>query len=189
MSDARYCSGMGVDLLGFNLNQDDTEAVSPELFLEITNWVSGVQFVGEFDTLAVDNIKLIQQAIPLDFIEISDLNNVEQVGILGKPIIFRLELITESDVRKLASTFSYLDELVDYVVITSKNPSLFSELNEFVSFYLGRIKLIKGFDVSVEMAKSLNGYSGIQLIGTDEKEPGLKDYGEVMDILEELEIN
>ena len=42
-----------------------------------------------------------------------------------------------ADVKKINSTLSYLDELVEYVVISCKNPDLFDSINQTVSFYHG----------------------------------------------------
>ena len=189
LSDARYCAGMGVDMLGFCFNPSNPEAISPELFLEIKNWVAGVRFVGEFGDLSAEEIIDIQKQMPLDFIEISDLDQVEKIGLLGKPLIYSMELTTDNDVSSLASTFSYLDELVDYVVLNCKNPDLFNAINQAASFYHGRLKLILAFNLNVDSLDSIKGYAGIQLTGTAEEKPGQKDYNEVMDMLEALEVD
>ena len=180
---------MGVDLLGFGLNPDKDDAVSAELFLEIKNWISGVQFVGEFDNSPTDDIVSFLKQLPLDFIETSNLSEIEKIGLLGKPVIFKIELTTDADIEKLSTTLSCLDELVEYVVLNCKNPDLYEAINKLVSFYQGRLKLIRAFDISVETIDSINGYAGIQLSGTKELEPGLKDYNQVMDILEALEVD
>ena len=52
LSDARYCAGMGVDLLGFPLGK-----ISIDQFTEIRNWLAGVQIVGEFSTNDAAEIK------------------------------------------------------------------------------------------------------------------------------------
>jgi phosphoribosylanthranilate isomerase len=46
LSDARYCAGMGVDWLSF-----PAEKVNPVKFKEITDWVTGPQFVLEAEAL------------------------------------------------------------------------------------------------------------------------------------------
>lgn len=189
LSDARYCAGMGVDQLGFCLNPHKENSLSPVFFLEIKNWVAGVQFVGEFGELPSNEIDQIQKQLPLDFIEISNLDYVESVRLLGKPLIFRLELATDYDITKLTTTLAYLDEWVEYVVINCTNPGLFYIINKTVNSYQGCLRLIRSFNVSVASVNSINGYFGIELINSEEQEPGLKEYGEVMDILEVLEVD
>lgn len=189
LSDARYCAGMGVDQLGFCLDAHADHAVSPELYMEIRNWVSGVEFVGEFKDLAVNEIAKIQKDLPLDFIEISNLEQIASVRSLGKSLIFDLELTTDSDIEKLPSTLSYLDEWVEYVVLNCKNPYLSERINRSASVYRGRLKLIRGFDVTVDTLMEVDGYAGIQLRGAKEQQLGLKDYDELMDVLELLAID
>ncbi len=189
LSDARYCAGMGVNQLGFNFNPNDTDHITPELFNEIKGWIAGVEFVGEFGDMSVDDIKNMQQDLPLDMIELSVIDHVEQVHLLGKKLSFRLPVDHHVHLQDFSSTLSYLDELVDQVVIEGSSPQLYDEINTEVNFYNGRLKLIKGFNLKVESLNLLGNYHGIQIAGTPELEPGNKDYGEVMDILEALEVD
>src|SRR5690606_35497353 len=57
LSDARYCAGMTVDLMGFDLCKESEYFISPETFMELTGWVSGPEFVGEFGLSTEDNIR------------------------------------------------------------------------------------------------------------------------------------
>ncbi len=60
LSDARYCAGMAVDLIGFNIDPETEGSVTPSFFREITEWIAGVGFVGEFE---IDNARIICDAI------------------------------------------------------------------------------------------------------------------------------
>jgi phosphoribosylanthranilate isomerase len=42
LSDARYCAGMGVEMLGFSMDELDFDK-----FREMRGWLAGVQIVGE----------------------------------------------------------------------------------------------------------------------------------------------
>ena len=46
LSDARYCAGMGVDIIGFDLHEGSDHYVSPSKFKEIERWISGVKLAG-----------------------------------------------------------------------------------------------------------------------------------------------
>ena len=48
LSDARYCAGMGVDVLGFNINPVEETCVAPETLNEISGWVAGVAIHGRY---------------------------------------------------------------------------------------------------------------------------------------------
>jgi len=114
LSDARYCAGMMVDVLGFNIDPKSESQVSAEDFTEIAEWVAGVQFAGEFSEASIDEIKETIKSYPIDYNEINNLDLVEQVFLLGKPIIFRLSIDSEEILAKLKSKLSYLDELLKW---------------------------------------------------------------------------
>jgi phosphoribosylanthranilate isomerase len=57
LSDARYCAGMYVNWLGFNLEESSPDYLSPEKFTEITEWLSGLEYVGEFENSHPDTIR------------------------------------------------------------------------------------------------------------------------------------
>ncbi len=48
LSDARYCSGMFVDYIGFNFDQKSKNKISIDNFKEIKNWINGPKIVAEF---------------------------------------------------------------------------------------------------------------------------------------------
>ena len=188
LSDARYCAGMGVNQLGFNFNKSSDESIDKSLFNEISNWISGVRLTGEFGDTEASKIIDFQKDINLDIIELSNIQEVEKINLLDKPLSFRLNINHLSELRNFEGHLSYLDELVDQVVLTSETQSLFEQIDEFGRYYTGRLKLIKGYGISSDRLEFENFY-GIQLKGTPEQTPGLKDYGEVMDILEKLEVD
>lgn len=189
LSDARYCAGMFVDQLGFNLNQADNEGIPFETFLEIKDWVAGVQIVGEFGDISKEDFSNIPVQLPLDMVEISRIDLLDDAKALGKPISFKIELFHHLHLNDLADLFGELEGKVEQVVIDSQSAQLYDEIKNEVNEYEGNLKIIKAFNVSLKSLSQLNGFHGIQLKATEETQPGLKDYGEVMDILEALEVD
>ncbi|WP_421765427.1 hypothetical protein [Ekhidna sp.] len=185
LSDARYCAGMMVDVLGFNIDSSSDTFVSESDFAEITNWVAGVKFAGEFHGASLGDIKSAIKQYQVNYIEIDDLSIVEQVGLLGKPLIIRLAINSEEDLSKLKSNLSYLDELAKIVIIKSSNESLFSQIDAELGYYNGNLRLLKGYGIVKDT--NLGNYPGIELEATEEDRPGFKDYGQIMDILELIE--
>src|SRR5690242_4975145 len=47
LSDARYCAGMGVDMLGFRVIESQNNFMSAKQFQEIRGWVTGPRIVAE----------------------------------------------------------------------------------------------------------------------------------------------
>lgn len=182
LSDARYCAGMMADVLGFNIDPTSDSFVSEGDFGEITDWVAGVKFAGEFSGANVEQIKEAVKLYQIDYIQISDLEIVEHVGLLGKPLIVCIELNTESELAQLKSNLSYLDELAEMVIIKSSAKELFDQIDAQIGYYNGSLRLLKGY--GIEEDSSLGEFPGLELEATEEDRPGFKDYGQIMDILE-----
>ncbi|MEP1032439.1 hypothetical protein [Ekhidna sp.] len=185
LSDARYCAGMMVDVIGFTIDPTAKSFVTEADFGEITDWVAGVSFAGEFHGANEEQIRETVKKYPVDYIEIANLNLVEKVGLLGKPLIVRLSITTEAEFNELKSTLSYLDELAEIVLIKSSNPDLFEKIDSQICYYNGNLKLLKGYAINSERA--LDKFPGLELEATKEERPGFKDYGQIMDVLELIE--
>lgn len=181
LSDARYCAGMGVDYIGFRIDENHDKYVDLENFNEITNWVAGVHFIGEtsiitnqndvkyeINQLLINDIELISQyseqsalwSIPLEILENnpSELsNNMEKIA--GIVITSTSHLVSEDHKRSIKALADQFDLFLSFG-ITSENV----------------IDLIEELPIK-----------GVSLKGGDEIRPGFKDYDELADILEQLE--
>lgn len=104
LHDARYCAGMGVDWLGFRA--DTVDAVT---FKEITNWVSGPQFVLELaEATSLESIATYQ----ISLLEIS-YNQLRAIDIMPeKEWIVKLPISVwdeeKSELMKYKEHISYL---------------------------------------------------------------------------------
>jgi phosphoribosylanthranilate isomerase len=185
LSDARYCAGMMVDVIGFNVDPSSDSHIALADYTEITEWVAGVDFVGEFEKANLEQIKHTIKNYPLSYIQISQIDLVEKVNLLGYPIIFKLNVNTESELSELKSTLSYLDELVKIVIIKSENEAIFDELDSRIGYYHCNFRLVKGFGIT--SMEHLHKFPGLEMEATIEDKPGNKDYGMVMDVLEAIE--
>ena len=58
LSEARYCSGMLVDYISFDLNPESADYIELKEFEEIKNWLSGVKILGSYHT--EDIFKIIE---------------------------------------------------------------------------------------------------------------------------------
>ena len=71
LSDARYCAGMGVDLMGFCIDPTKSDFLTPLQFKEINGWISGVKAVAEIETIPVAEAKDKLKDYKFDYIEVS----------------------------------------------------------------------------------------------------------------------
>src|SRR5688500_13658444 len=72
LSDARYCAGMGVDLLGFNVIEGQPNHLSARLYQEIRGWISGPKVVAEIYGIDKDEMlsDIITNYVP-EYFELS----------------------------------------------------------------------------------------------------------------------
>ncbi len=191
LSNARYCAGMGVELLGFNLNESSPQYVSPTQFQDIVGWVAGVSIVGEFDlSTNVVDIKLASQSYALDYLQIEDIDLLEELSELSISFIFKLKLEDLDSIKNLESLVETILAYTNRILVSSTNSDLFPEIDKAISQIASKAEWIKGYDVqlgNIETILAQKMHSGIELQGADEERPGFNDYGDVMDILEALD--
>ena len=182
LSDARYCSGMEVNQLGFSIESSSSNYTDPEKFKEIKGWLSGVAYVGELEpNSTIDTAHLNQYE--LDAIQVASPAQVAGVSVLGLPVILKI------DVAMI--TVPLLDSLkdrVDYFLLESAHADEVSpDILEIAQNY--PMVVAYGFDAGNVLSLTETPLKGIALQGGDEISPGLRDFDEMMDILEALEID
>lgn len=190
LSDARYCAGMMVDILGFNLEEGTDGFVSMEKFKEITDWVAGVKFCGEFASALPAEIKLAASNYGIDYIEVQNINHLEELSNLDQGLILKLIIHHAADIKALKSKINYATDFVDYIVLYSLDPSLTNAIYLELLQIATTTPVLRGYDLSEASAPGVADepvFHGIELEGSPEDRPGFKDYGTVMDILEVLE--
>lgn len=182
LSDARYCAGMNVNLMGFCVNPNSDEYISPEKYNEITSWTSGVEFVGELGEFLGDNMSSLTPDYGVSYIESSNLNVLKSIDSSVKKIL-------NIDVTDLSSTFY---EGVDFIIVSKNTDDITPAEVATIKNAAASNKVLIGYGVTVDNLDSLldetNAY-GIAISGGSEIRPGYKDYDELADILEALEID
>ena len=103
LSDARYCAGMMVDYLGFNIDN-----IGIDNFREITSWIEG-EIVAEFNSPDVEKINNFLKEFPLDFIAIK---GTETLDIIPKIINITNDVVEDSH-------FQIVDQNSDLNAFTS----------------------------------------------------------------------
>ncbi len=182
LSDARYCAGMLVNYMGFSIDPLSVEAKSIEEFMAITSWLAGVGFVGEFITNEPALILETAKAYEVEIIETIHPQIVAELKRSGLKVILK---ISNQELSTLPS-----DLYCDYLHIFSTDFETEIDLDQ-----LGKLNekypVLLGFGVKPENIIHLvdsGKISGIAMAGGDEIKPGYKDYDELADILEPLEI-
>ena len=192
LSDARYCAGMGVDLMGFCLDPNSPDVVSPEKFQEITGWIAGVQLVGEFYESSPLMIKELLESYRLDYIQTPDAESIVYLSQLEVPLILQVTLPEDPDDDRWKTTLAEKKPYVSYFLLTSYEEDALDKhlpaINELAPDY----PFLLGFGVTAENVLALidgSAIRGITLDGGHEIKSGYKDFNDLADVLEAIEID
>ncbi|MCG8477310.1 MAG: N-(5'-phosphoribosyl)anthranilate isomerase [Cytophagales bacterium] len=189
LSDARYCAGMMVDQIGFSMNPDRKEYVSPELFKEITGWIAGVKIVGEFEDMNADEIIKALPSYGLDLVQVNSLKVASELCGYNQPIIFSVD-VSKTDPRGLQGLLEEAAEYAKFILIDNSEEAVSEDVLQIVSNCSDQLPIILGTGISPKNVNEIvdrHHFKGIALKGSDEIKPGLKDYDQIADILEEIE--
>lgn len=164
LTDARYCAGMGVDLLGFQVIEGAAQFISSKAFQEIRGWVSGPLVVAEIYGLSdPSSLSSILENYRPDYLE---LGLKEYALTLGKlPIPYLLSLQPGEVVPHQASP---------EMIIRKSVPTSDGDLVYVVSTQEAEAALQQPV-------------KGLALQGSSETKPGIKEYNDLSEILEMLE--
>ena len=183
LSDARYCAGMGVEMLGFSMDELDFDK-----FKEMRGWLAGVQIVGETDSKDIATIISLVERYQPDFLQISNWEDVLEIQRIGKPIILKVDFATAN----LPALFQTTKGFVEYFVL--ENSDEFGVMDDTTLSQLDawsfQYPILLGFGIKESNANELleqTQLTGFALKGGSEIRPGFGDSEELMNILEILE--
>lgn len=192
LSDARYCAGMGVEMLGFSIDEDSPNYISPKKFDDICSWLAGVNLVAETAQTNPENIinALSQYAVHSVQVESSGLLNYLHSE-LNLPLILRVSVDTY-EANEISSILSrYEGDVSHFLLESDNNAKLSDEWIQVLGSLANEYPILVGFgledEYSVTALTNLFPTIGIALRGSEELRPGYKDFGSMMDILEALE--
>jgi len=190
LSDARYCAGMGVQYLGFSMDPDSEYFVDQKTLKTIKEWIVGPTIVGEFSDMdpLIYDYSTIQKDI--DCIEISEPALVDATAKIDLPIILKLNITTFQSIQELNEIMAWMKDRVLFFLLEKSTTSLIQD--EDILSLASQYKIMIGFGIDKQRVHSWideTDIFGISLKGGTEIKPGFKDYDELADILEEIEVD
>lgn len=192
LSDARYCAGMYVNLIGFDLEENNKNFTSSQKFNEITGWLSGVDFVAEFESTHPEKIlTLVQEYNGINFIETKEEIYLRMLVNSSFGIILKKELSTEEDLDDLIAKAQFFKDFGVVLHLVSDSLDLDSSIVEKLKTLASSVDVLLGFGIEPDTIGEIiedTGIKGIALEGGEEIKPGLKDFDQLAEILEVLEI-
>ncbi len=192
LSDARYCAGMGVDMLGFSVDETSPYYILPKKYADMRGWIAGVRLVAE--SAESDPQKLLSTLADYDF----DALQIENPDLLlylkselAKPLLLRVD-VDHYEADELDALMSrYASEVEYFLLESATNTPLTDDWKAYLDALGRTYPMLLGFGLEVpsevpELVSRL-AIQGVTLRGSEEIRPGFKDFGALMDILEALE--
>lgn len=180
LSDARYCAGMSVDMLGFGVINGQEQYVSPELFKEIRGWFTGPAVVAEVYGIEKheDLAAIVQNYLP-DFIE----GKLADIKKLHSAFAAYILSTTYEEIKAHEDELGIYRAQIGYLIIPASTPV------EQIDALSKEYKLLLQIDSANPDDSLLHNIhiKGIALQGSAEDKPGLKNYDALASILERLE--
>ncbi len=185
LSDARYCAGMNVDMLGFKISEVDGQGISPVKFKEIINWISGPEFIWERPEGLNDKLQ-IENEIQLVEIPVSKISETNHDA--SYKFIVNIEANDWPSNRK-----ELLDRKnqISYLLLTDSSRLSTGQFKNLVTEIAADFPVLLGVEIDQQLLDDYLSWpiAGIALNGSEETSPGIKDYDHLSAILEKLEVD
>ena len=175
LTDARYCAGMGVEMVGFGIDESTNDFIGFQKIQDIIQWLSGVQLVGEITN---QNIETVSE-YGFDFLETANLqlidNQVNSNGISSK-IILKI-VITQENLVQIPYILEKYHTKVSYFLLESEL-QFDNHIENILKNYCVKYPVLLGFGISkstiIHILNTIKP-TGIALKGGIEISPGLKE--------------
>ena len=182
LSEARYCAGMGVDLIGFPIGLQPGQLSLDEV-KEISGWIAGPQLVFETNPcLDAPTLRQVTLLSPDCLIEVP----LEQLTTHCIQTVKDHPLIVSTGYDDWREAAKKREELnIQYIIIKTHHWNVawdeIGQLNASIPVLLQHQETLRIDDL---LHRPI---SGLALTGTAESRPGLKEYSHLADVLEALE--
>lgn len=118
LADARYFASYGAALMGFCFNPQSSNYVNPYKMQEISGWLHGPAFVGEFENISVDAIIETIKSLNLQYAQIKlEQISKEYAAINVVPLIIEVSVNNASNLIEIEHQLSVIYKLNDYILI------------------------------------------------------------------------
>ncbi|MCX6186100.1 MAG: hypothetical protein NTU43_03765 [Bacteroidetes bacterium] len=189
LSDARYAAAMGIDYIGFCFNTNDVNYIPPIKAKEIFEWTSGSLVVAEFGNQTFVEINDISELLNIDLLEINNQWRPNELTTLNKPIIKKIDL-TANDCESLKNEIEKYAQVVFAFHLFSTSKVELSDFSCLIEL-CHKNKIIWGLPLNASNTQHvLSTYHpfALNISGGMEEKPGIKDFDEMNDWLESIEV-
>lgn len=174
LSDARYCAGMGVEMLGFGAIPGQDYYLAPGVYQDIRGWISGPKIIAELYGLSDPaQLQAVIQAYAPDYLELTHAEYLTFNEILRLPCIVH---VLAGDLAAIPK-----DEKIVYLLTDEDIPC--EDIEEAGWPVLKKISSHQALEKTLKDGC----YKGVVLEGPKELRPGITNYDQLGTLLETLE--
>ncbi len=190
LTDARYFAALGVDYLGFALEQGAPGAVGPELVAALRDWIEGPLLVGEFGGTPVETIARLSAELDLQRVQVGPFGKTAEVAAAtGRPVLQELFVGTDLSPDTLQTVVEVSANSVDTFVVNATATNYpWAELRRDETWMRWLTELCTHHRVLIDIPApaaqvdellAATGAYGIQLRGGEEEAAGVKSFEEL----------
>lgn len=204
LTDARYFSAWEVGYIGFDLGPEGVSGVELAAMVE---WIQGPELIGELDAgwpIRLENGMVTVEelsSLNLDGFQIEAIFDVEKAKLLkalGKPLFLECTVEGYADLSSIQDTLTAYKGLADQVILNFKKggvewqdlltgqPFAIADLVQLMNEY--PIWLEIDGALPSEIAKVLPEVKGFSVRGGSEEKVGFKDFDDLADFFEDVEV-
>ena len=187
LSDARYCAGMGVAMMGFPLDSNHAHYLSPEQFKAITQWIQGVALVGELSTTDPTIIQQTLDQYVLDYLQLNDPIATQSIAAWAVPVLIKLSLQGNETLASLQARMDTYAPYVQYFLLEAapSHEAAVAALQPTIHRLAQRFPILQGYPIAPATLPQLlaTKLKGIALPGGTETKPGYKDFDQLAEVL------
>ncbi|MEM9673094.1 MAG: phosphoribosylanthranilate isomerase [Cyclobacteriaceae bacterium] len=192
LSDARYCAGMGVDILGFCFESESEKYIDPTTFTALSEWLSGVKYTAEFPSYQPLGIKsTLGNYDSVQQIQVSAPYQIDALKKLSLPIVIQIEAADFDSLGSVVDEMQLHRDDVEYYILENKHETNQLTLDDALRL-AEQFPILLGFGITPQNILPIvekSAIQGISLKGSHEIKPGYKDFDALADILEVLEVD
>ncbi len=195
LTDGRYFAAMGAEWMGFGFDSNNPRNIDVAQAKEISEWLAGPRFVGEFDEMDVTQINSVLTELNFTTIETSIDLDLNQLDKKVESIIHRIPIHSNSkaidlenfvEERSRWTSQFLLDFHFDWEMIKKHSSIHPTFLKEFCEEYPCFIRLNFAKNNLIEIIEEVIPF-GIEISGGNEIQTGMQSFEEVGELLELLE--
>lgn len=173
LSDARYCSGMGVEYLGVCIDQDNPSFLPIERFNEINSWLSGINWILETESKDIAAILSACKTYEVAGVSTDSPEMMEQLQAHDINVLFKNDVFRHFSVQN-----GILGLVIEYPALETT-----LQFSSVVPIYVAGELTIE----QLEEVRDNESIAGVILNGGVEERPGFKNMDDLIDALEIFE--